>query len=122
MSNSPSSTSRLFTPAKRVQGFGATVFAEFTALANEHRAVNLGQGFPNFPAPDFVKNAARDAIAADLNQYARGGGHPRLVKAVANVYGPLFGRELDPMTNALITVGATEGIFATTQALVDPGD
>lgn len=122
MSNSPSSTSRLFTPAKRVQGFGATVFAEFTALANEHRAVNLGQGFPNFPAPDFVKNAARDAIAADLNQYARGGGHPRLVKAVANVYGPLFGRELDPMTNALITVGATEGIFATIQALVDPGD
>jgi aspartate/methionine/tyrosine aminotransferase len=124
MSNSstPPSASQPFTPAKRVQGFGATVFAEFTALANEHQAVNLGQGFPNFPAPDFVKDAARDAIAADLNQYARGGGHPRLVNAVADVYGPLFGRELDPMTNVLITVGATEGIFATIQALVDPGD
>jgi aspartate/methionine/tyrosine aminotransferase len=124
MSNSstPPSASQPFTPAKRVQGFGATVFAEFTALANEHQAVNLGQGFPNFPAPDFVKDAARNAIAADLNQYARGGGHPRLVNAVADVYGPLFGRELDPMTNVLITVGATEGIFATIQALVDPGD
>ena len=46
---------RLFQPATRVRGFGTTVFAEFTALANEHSAVNLGQGFPNFAAPDFIK-------------------------------------------------------------------
>ena len=56
------STSQLkpqpFLPAQRVQGFGATVFAEFTALANQHQAVNLGQGFPDFPAPDFIKAAA----------------------------------------------------------------
>ncbi len=109
-------------PAQRVQGFGATVFAEFTALANQHEAVNLGQGFPNFAAPDFIKAAAQGAIAQDLNQYARGAGHPRLVNALAEVYGPLFGRTLDPLTEIVVTVGATEGIFATIQALVDPGD
>ena len=120
-SSMPSATTT-FTPAQRVQGFGATVFAEFTALANQHDAVNLGQGFPNFAAPDFIKAAAQGAIAQDLNQYARGAGHPRLVNALAEVYGPLFGRTLDPLTEIVVTVGATEGIFATIQALVDPGD
>ncbi len=105
-----------------MRGFGATVFAEFTALANATGAVNLGQGFPNFAAPDFVKAAAQQAIAADLNQYARSAGHPRLVQALAQVYSPLFGRTLDPMTEIVVTVGATEGIFAAVQALVDPGD
>ena len=111
-----------FLPAQRVQGFGATVFAEFTALANQHQAVNLGQGFPDFPAPDFIKAAAAQAIAGDLNQYTRSAGHPRLVKALAAFYSPRFDRTLDPMTELVITVGATEGIFATVQALVDPGD
>ncbi|MCB9140296.1 MAG: aminotransferase class I/II-fold pyridoxal phosphate-dependent enzyme [Caldilineaceae bacterium] len=118
----PVHNSASFAPARRVQGFGATVFAEFTALANEHKAVNLGQGFPNFPAPEFIKAAAQQAIAADLNQYARGAGHPRLVNALARVYGPLFGRTLDPLHEIVVTVGATEGIFATIQALVNPGD
>ncbi|HHY57841.1 MAG TPA: aminotransferase class I/II-fold pyridoxal phosphate-dependent enzyme [Chloroflexi bacterium] len=123
MSSPQTATSAQYDPvAVRVRGFGATVFAEFTALANATGAVNLGQGFPNFPAPDFVKTAAQQAIAADLNQYARSAGHPRLVHALAQVYGPLFGRTLDPMTEIVVTVGATEGIFATVQALVDPGD
>ena len=108
--------------AQRVRGFGPTVFAEFTALANQTGAVNLGQGFPNFPAPDFVKAAAQAAIAADLNQYARSAGHPRLVQALAALYSPLFGRSLDPFSEVVVTVGATEGIFAAMQALVEPGD
>jgi kynurenine aminotransferase len=111
-----------FQPATRVRGFGTTVFTEFTALALQHNAVNLGQGFPNFPAPDFVKQAAQAAIGADLNQYARAAGHPRLVRALAAVYGPLFGRQLDPLTEIVVSVGATEGIFATMQALVEPDD
>ena len=115
-------TDALFTPATRVQSFGPTVFAEYTALAIEHDAVNLGQGFPNFPAPDFIKQAAQAAIAADLNQYTRYGGHMRLVNALAHFYSPIFQRELDPATNVLTTVGATEGIFATLQALVEPSD
>ena len=108
--------------AGRVRGFGATVFAEFTALANQTGAVNLGQGFPNFAAPDFVKAAAQAAIAADLNQYARSAGQPRLVQALAATYSPLFGRTIDPLAEIVVTVGATEGIFATMQALVEPGD
>lgn len=113
---------QLYRGAQRVLGFGTTVFAEYTALAIEHNAVNLGQGFPNFPAPDFVKAAAQEAIGADLNQYARSAGQIRLVGALAQIYGPLFGRELNPMTEIVITTGATEGIFATVQALVNPGD
>ena len=105
-----------------MRGFGATVFAEFTALANQTGAVNLGQGFPNFAAPDFVKAAAQTAIAADLNQYARSAGQPRLVQALAATYSPLFGRTIDPLAEIVVTVGATEGIFATMQALVEPGD
>ncbi|MCB0183713.1 MAG: aminotransferase class I/II-fold pyridoxal phosphate-dependent enzyme [Caldilineaceae bacterium] len=111
-----------FQPATRVRGFGTTVFAEYTALAIQHNAVNLGQGFPNFPAPDFVKEAAQQAIGADLNQYARSAGQLGLVGALAKVYGPLFGRELNPQTEIVISTGATEGIFATMQALVEPGD
>ncbi|MCB0074940.1 MAG: aminotransferase, partial [Caldilineaceae bacterium] len=76
---SSTSAATPFMPAARVQSFGPTVFAEFTALAIEHDAVNLGQGFPNFPAPDFIKEAAATAITGDLNQYARAAGHPRLV-------------------------------------------
>ena len=108
--------------AARVRGFGTTVFAEFTALANQTGAVNLGQGFPNFAAPDFVKAAAQAAIAADLNQYARSAGQPRLVQALSATYSPLFGRTIDPLAEIVVTVGATEGIFATMQALVEPGD
>ena len=124
MSSSPVTPARYpaFAPAHRVQSFGQTVFAEFTALAIEHGAVNLGQGFPNFAAPDFIKAAAQDAIDLDLNQYTRSAGHPRLVKAIADIYSPLFGRDLDPLQEIVVTVGATEGIFATIQALVDPGD
>jgi aspartate/methionine/tyrosine aminotransferase len=91
-------------------------------MALQYNAVNLGQGFPNFAAPDFIKQAAKDAIDADINQYARGAGQLRLVNALSKTYSPLFGRELDPMREIVVTTGATEGIFATMQALVDPGD
>lgn len=61
-------------PASRLQGFGPSIFAEMTRLANLHGAVNLAQGFPDFPGPAFVKQAAIDAIRADRNQYARSSG------------------------------------------------
>jgi aspartate/methionine/tyrosine aminotransferase len=109
-------------PATRVRGFGTTVFSEFSAMALQYNAVNLGQGFPNFAAPDFIKKAAQEAIESNLNQYARGAGQLRLVNALAQIYGPLFGRELDPLREIVVTTGATEAIFATMQGLVDPGD
>jgi aspartate/methionine/tyrosine aminotransferase len=111
-----------FLPAERVRSFGTTVFAEYSALALQYNAVNLGQGFPDFAPPDFVIEAARTALISGYNQYARSAGHPRLVKAIAAVYSPLFGRELDPMNEIVVTTGATEAIFATMQGLVNPGD
>ena len=74
-----------------------------------------------FPAPDFVIEAARTALASGYNQYARSAGHPRLVNALAAVYSPVFDRELDPLTQIVVTTGATEGIYATVQGLMRPG-
>ena len=68
----------------KVRGFGTSVFAEMSRLAVQHQAVNLGQGFPDFPGPDFAKAAAKRAIDADLNQYAVSHGHPRLRLAIAH--------------------------------------
>ena len=108
--------------AERIQGFGTTVFAEMSALAVAHGAVNLGQGFPDFPAPTFVQEAAIAAIRDGHNQYAPVGGVPRLREAIAVDWRRRFGREIDPEREVTVTTGATEGIFAGIQALLDPGD
>ena len=70
-------------PARRLHGLGTSIFTEMTRLAMEHGAVNLGQGFPDFPGPDFVKAAANAAIDADLNQYAAAPGRRSLRAAIA---------------------------------------
>ncbi len=108
--------------AARSRDFAASVFAEFTALAERHAAVNLGQGFPNFPAPDFVKEAARRAIAHEHNQYTRYGGNLGLVEALAAQSEADLGRRVDPLAEIQITAGATAGLFSICQAFVDPGD
>jgi N-succinyldiaminopimelate aminotransferase len=108
--------------AQRVSHFGTTIFTEMTALAIEHKAVNLGQGFPDFAAPDFLKQAAVAAINADINQYAPASGRPRLKEAVAAKMRHFYGRSLDPVNEIVITHGATEAIFATVMGLVNPGD
>src|SRR5881392_3874078 len=69
--------------ARRTATFGTSIFSEITALANAHGAVNLGQGFPDFEAPGFVKEAARRHIGEDRNQYAASPGVPRLRAALA---------------------------------------
>jgi aspartate/methionine/tyrosine aminotransferase len=108
--------------AQRVAGFGTTIFAEMTALAEAHNAVNLGQGFPDFAAPDFLKEAAKAAIDADLNQYAPSIGRLRLRQAIAQKMADEYGYTADPHHEILITHGATEALFATILGLVNPGD
>lgn len=108
--------------ANRVQGFGTTIFAEMTALAVAHDAVNLGQGFPDFAAPAFIKEAAHAAIAADLNQYAPSYGRPTLKQAIAAKVKRHYGLEVDPNHDILVTHGATEALCATMLGLVNPGD
>lgn len=106
----------------RARDFAPSVFAEFTALADRHAAVNLGQGFPNFPAPGFVKEAAQRAIANEQNQYTRYGGHLGLVEALALQAEVDLGRVVDPLAEIQITAGATASLFSICQALLDPGD
>jgi aspartate/methionine/tyrosine aminotransferase len=108
--------------AARVGGFGTSIFAEISALAVQTGAVNLGQGFPDFAGPAWVKEAAAAAIAADLNQYAPYQGLPRLREAVAATWRAHGWREIDPAREVTVASGATEVLFGAVQALVDPGD
>jgi aspartate/methionine/tyrosine aminotransferase len=106
----------------RVRGFGTSVFTEMSRLANQHGAVNLGQGFPDFPGPSFLKEAAKAAVDADLNQYAVSHGAPRLRAAIARTWNDRYGMDIDPEREVTVTSGATEAIFDVVQALVAPGD
>jgi aspartate/methionine/tyrosine aminotransferase len=106
----------------RLEPFGETIFTTITALANEHRAINLGQGFPNFDGPDFVKQAAAAAMARGENQYPRSFGVPELVEAIATRFGADTGLDIDPMTQVTVTSGCTEALAATFLGLLNPGD
>ena len=108
--------------SEKVRSFGVSVFAEMSRLAVQHNAVNLGQGFPDFAGPAFLKDAAKAAIDADLNQYAVSHGHPRLRTAIAADFGSRFNREIDPNAEVTVASGATEVIFDAIQAFIGPGD
>ena len=101
----------------RMAGYGSTIFAEMTALATEHGAVNLGQGFPDTDGPREMLDAAKKAIDEGRNQYPPGPGVPELLDAVAAHQFRFYGIELDPRSQVLVTVGATEAIAATILAL-----
>ncbi len=118
----PMSIDRATPLHSRVRGFGVTIFTEMTRLALEHRAVNLAQGFPDFPGPDFVKDAAVAAIRDDRNQYARMAGELVLVEAIARDLSQRHGLTYDPMTEVCVTSGATEAIHDALLALCGPGD
>ena len=108
--------------AQRVQEFGASIFSEMSRLAVQHQAVNLGQGFPDFAGPEFVKAAAHAAIDADLNQYAISHGAPRLRRAIAAGWERDYGRAIDPEGEVTVASGATEILADAMLAILDPGD
>lgn len=107
---------------RKLQGFGTTIFAEMTALAQRHGAVNLGQGFPDFDGPDALKRAAIAAIESGHNQYARSHGVPVLNDAIAAHRQRFYGLQFDPQTEITVMHGATECIAATLLGLLDVGD
>ncbi|KYQ92011.1 kynurenine-oxoglutarate transaminase [Tieghemostelium lacteum] len=112
-----------FKPSLQTSSFQPSVWLEFSPLSIQYKAVNLGQGFPDFEPPKFVTDALIESVEkGGLNQYARSAGHLRLVNAISKMYSPLFKREIDPLTEIVTTVGASEGIFATIQSVVSPGD
>jgi N-succinyldiaminopimelate aminotransferase len=106
----------------RLQGFGTSIFAEMTQLAVAHRALNLGQGFPDFDGPDFVKEAAIAAVRAGHNQYCRSSGTLELARAIAEHQRRFYGLDYDPESEITVYSGATEAIAASLQALLDAGD
>ncbi|XP_067929408.1 kynurenine--oxoglutarate transaminase 3-like [Watersipora subatra] len=111
--------------ADRLKGAEGNVFVTYTALAAAAKAVNLGQGFPDYTPPKYVVSALRSSTDEEkfmLNQYTRGFGHPRLANAIAKLYGRFHNRELDAMKQVLVTVGAYESLFCCFQGLVNPGD
>ena len=93
-----------------------------TRLAAHHHAINLAQGFPDFPAPAALKRAAADAIAADINQYAITWGARPFREAIAAKYRRTYGMEFDAEREITVCCGATEGMIASLMAVVDPGD
>ena len=99
-----------------------SVFPRWTRLAVQHGAVNLSQGFPDFPAPDAVKAAACEAINADINQYSATAGLKVLRDAIAESTMRRFGVAVDPDTNVTVCCGGTEAMIAAILAVVDPGD
>ena len=108
--------------SRRLEGFGTTIFTEMTRLANEHGAINLAQGFPDFDGPELAKAAAVAAIRAGHGQYARMSGIPELHRALSAKYRRDWSLDYAPDTEIVVTSGATEAIFAAIQGTCDPGD
>ncbi len=102
--------------------FTESVIREMTRLANRHGAVNLSQGFPDFAAPAAIKQAACDAVLADVNQYAVTWGAKALRDAIAHDVSARYGVPVDADGQVTVCCGSTEAMMATMMAVVDPGD
>lgn len=109
-------------PATRTATFTESVIREMTRVAQAHGAINLAQGFPDFPMPEPMKEAAAAAIHGDVNQYAITWGSPSLRLAIAEKYRRWYDVEVNPETDITVTCGATEAMAAVYLALIDPGD
>ena len=106
----------------RLRGLGTTIFSEINRLATASGAINLGQGAPSFDGPDFLKEAAIEAIRSGHNQYAPSPGIPELTAAIAEHQQRHYGLTYDAASEVTVTAGASEALFASLQALVGPGD
>jgi aminotransferase len=108
--------------SQKAARFTESVIREMTRLAYRHQAVNLAQGFPDFPAPAMIKDAAIAAIQQDINQYAVTWGSKALRQAIAADAMRWSGMSVDPDTQVTVCCGSTEAMIATLLGIVDPGD
>ena len=108
--------------SERTTRFTESVIREMSRLATDHNAVNLAQGFPDFPAPQLLKDAAQKAIADDVNQYAITWGAKPFRDAIAAKYKKTYGLEFDPEREITVCCGSTEGMMASLLAVTNPGD
>ncbi len=108
--------------SRKAASFTESVIREMTREAMKYGAVNLGQGFPDFAAPDDIKKKAMEAIAADHNQYAITWGVKGFRDAIAKKTMDFLGLDVDPETEITVTCGSTEGMIAAMMATVDRGE
>ena len=106
----------------KAEQFTESVIREMTRLAIEYGAVNLSQGFPDFPAPAEIKRAATEAIAADINQYAITWGAKSLRDAIARKFERTQGVAADPEREITVCCGSTEAMISSMMAIINPGD
>ena len=102
--------------------YGTTIFEVMSRLAQEHNAINLGQGFPDGNGPPDVVGVAKDYLENGLNQYPSMMGLPALREAVANINKEFYGLAVDSLTEVMVTSGGTEALAASLFALIEPGD
>jgi len=111
------------TSASRVATFGTTIFTEVNTLAQQYNALNLGQGKPDFDAPqDVIMQLVHAAQSGQHNQYAPGPGTASLRQAVVDHAARFYNLDINPVGGVVVTSGATEGILSAILGLVDPGD
>ncbi|BAO32313.1 MULTISPECIES: pyridoxal phosphate-dependent aminotransferase [Serratia] len=115
------STSALI-PESKLPSLGTTIFTQMSALAQQHQAINLSQGFPDFDGPDYLKERLAWHVAQGANQYAPMTGVAPLREAIADKTAELYGWQPDATAEVTVTAGATEALFAAISALVRPGD
>lgn len=108
--------------ARRTHSFTESVIREMTRVAREYNAINLAQGFPDFPAPQLLKDAACKAIQDDVNQYAVTWGAPALRTALVQKYLDQYGMEIDGDREVTVTCGGTEAMAAVFLSVLNPGD
>ncbi len=108
--------------SEKAERFGESVIRDMTRQAQLHGAINLAQGFPDFPAPSEIKRAAQDAIAADMNQYAITWGAKPLRDAIARKMKAWQGLEVDPEAEITVCCGSTEAMIASLMAVTNAGD
>lgn len=106
----------------RTASFTESVIREMSRIAARHKAVNLAQGFPDFPAPAVLKNAAMEAISGDINQYAITWGSKAFRDAIAAKYQRHYGIDLDPESEITVCCGSTESMMAALLAVTNPTD
>ena len=108
--------------SSRLPAVGTTVFSTMSALAVQHGAVNLGQGFPDFSCDAKLLDAVNDAMRADFNQYPMMSGAPPLREAIAAKIAAVYGHRYDAASEITVTAGATQGIITAILCCVHPGD
>ncbi len=116
MSNNP------LIPKSKLPGLGTTIFTQMSALAQQHKAINLSQGFPDFDGPDYLQQRLAYHVANGANQYAPMTGAQPLREAIADKTAELYGYQPDANSEITVTAGATEALYAAITALVRTGD